>query len=314
MGRSYIIGSFNIRDFNLSNQSADGERIARDFRKIADIIIREKFDVVAIQEVNAELPIEYLVKNFLNRYKNIETEWGYIYSGQASRVSKDPEGYAFIWNEKRLRLLGVPKNNNPRFYDNAGGTSLLRPPYYARFTARGISGGSNFELRLLNVHIRDAISETDRIKEFDTLVKQILPRCCDHQEVSVDGEIMPAYTFLLGDYNLRLDKGPRAQVRIDSITSSSYTGKKRYYKTVQEEPTSLRHVSEQQTIAECYANNYDHFTYEYGLIKKLKMSESRVEALGKYFSSERVPANMLQLYRQKVSDHVPIKMIIDFKV
>ena len=34
----YVIGSFNIRDFNYSNQTAAGEKIARDFDKIAQII------------------------------------------------------------------------------------------------------------------------------------------------------------------------------------------------------------------------------------------------------------------------------------
>ena len=41
---SYLIGSFNIRDFNLSNKSSDGEDVKRDFGKIAEIIIKENFD------------------------------------------------------------------------------------------------------------------------------------------------------------------------------------------------------------------------------------------------------------------------------
>ena len=308
----YVIGSFNIRDFNYSNQSLDGEKIARDFEKIAQIINKEDFAVVGIQEVNAESPVRHLT-HILNMNKSIMQEWEYVYSGQASKEVSDPEGYAFIWNAKKLRLLNVPRNNNPRFYENAGGVTLLRPPYYARFTARGLIGGTNFELRLLNVHIRDAISEIDRIKEFDILVKQVLPRCCDHTEMSIDNEVMPANTFMLGDYNLRLDKGPRAQIRIESITDTNYTGKRRYYKSVQEEPTSLRQVAEQQCIGDCYANNYDHFTYEYDLIKKLTLHEERVEALGAYFSSEKEPSKMLQSYRTKISDHVPIKMNVGLK-
>lgn len=308
----YVIGSFNIRDFNFSNQSSDGERISRDFAKIAQIIEEEDFAVVGIQEVNAELPVKHLTY-ILNMRKDYMHEWAYVYSGQASREVSDPEGYAFIWNTKRLRLLDVPRNNNPRFYENAGGVTLLRPPYYARFTARGLIGGSNFEIRLLNVHIRDAISEVDRIKEFDILVKQVLPRCCDHTELSTDGEYMPAYTFMLGDYNLRLDKGPNAQIKIESITDTNYTGKRRYYKSVQEEPTSLRLADKQQDIRACYANNYDHFTFEYDLISKLKIQEHRVEALGKYFAQEKEPAQMLKMYRAKVSDHVPIRADISLK-
>lgn len=308
----YIIGSFNIRDFNFSNQSSDGEKISRDFNKIAQIIREEDFAVVGIQEVNADLPVKYLT-HILNMEKDYMHEWAYVYSGQASRKVSDPEGYAFIWNTKRLRLLDVPRNNNPRFYENAGGITLLRPPYYVRFTARGLIGGSNFELRLLNVHIRDAMSKVDRRKEFDILVKQVLPRCCDHTEISVGGEMMPAYTFMLGDYNLRLNKGFNAQIEIESITATNYTGKRRYYKSVQEEPTSLRLANEQQDINSCYANNYDHFTFEYSLISKLRIQEYRIEALGKYFAEEKEPARMLQMYRAKVSDHVPVKMDMSLK-
>lgn len=307
----YHIGSFNIRDFNFSNQSRDGEKIGRDFEKIAEIIIKEKFDVVAIQEVNAEIAIKHLT-NVLNKNKNLTIEWEYCYGAPLPGKTKDPEGYAFIWNNKRLRLLEVPRNNNPRLYQDAGGLSLLRPPFYARFTARGMFGGSNFELRLLNVHIRDAVKGEDRIKEFDVLVKQILPRCCDHQEVSMAGEIMPAYTFILGDYNICLNKEARAQFRVDSITESAYTGKRRYYKTVQEEPTSLRMPGNQKTIEECYANNYDHFTYEINLIEKMRLSERRVEGLS-YYKSEKCPLEQLERYRKSVSDHVPICMEIDLK-
>ena len=67
---SYHIGSFNIRDFNYSNQSSDGEKLKRDFDKIAEIIINEKFDVVAVQEVNSRSAIEHLT-NVLNRRKNL---------------------------------------------------------------------------------------------------------------------------------------------------------------------------------------------------------------------------------------------------
>lgn len=54
---SYKIGSFNLQDFNYSSQTEDGEKKTRDFDKIAKIILQEKFDVVAVQEVNAQSPL-----------------------------------------------------------------------------------------------------------------------------------------------------------------------------------------------------------------------------------------------------------------
>ena len=311
---SYHIGSFNIRDFNYSNISREGEKIKRDFDKIAKIIVNENFDVVAIQEVNAESPLKHLTDVLNRKYKRYNREYSYAYGGDMPTSSKDPERYGFIWNNKRLRLIDIPRKKNPSYYQNAGGVTLQRPPYYARFTARGMHGGTNFELRLVNVHILDSKYEPERIAEFDILVKQVLPRICDHQELSSDMEIMPSYTFLLGDYNICLNKSSRAVFKIERITSTNYTGKNRDFVTVQEEATSLRQVKDQQDIESCYANNYDHFTYERNLQNRLRISEARrVEALSKYFSGERGPADKLRNYREKVSDHVPIHINIDLK-
>ena len=137
--------------------------------------------------------------------------------------SRDPERYGFIWNNKRVRLLKTKRNNNPCYYSNAGAISLIRPPYYARFTTRGMLGGTNFEIRIVNTHIRDATREEERILEFNTLVKQVLPRICDLQELSEDGEFMPSYTFLMGDYNLSLNKSERSIYKIEKIESDEDT-------------------------------------------------------------------------------------------
>ena len=317
---SYVIGSFNLRDFNFANKSADGtnEKVERDFQKIAHIILSEQFDVIALQELNSELALQYLT-SVLNRSKTLTCEYECVFGekmhdGKSSLgPSRDPERYGFIWNAKRLRLLQTRRNNNPGYYRNAGANDLIRPPYYARFTARGMLNGSNFELRIVNTHIRDASCEADRITEFDVLVRKVLPRICDHQEISEAGEIMPAYTFLVGDYNLALNKGERAVYRIEKITPTSYTGRLRSYHTVQEEATTLKHPKDQQTIEACYNNNYDHFTYEIDLDTKLQIVPQRVEALTKYFPEEIEPVSKLTEYRKKVSDHVPIKLTVDLR-
>ena len=67
---SIVIGSFNIRDLNFSNENKDGEIQKRDFPLIADMIIKEGFDVVAIQEVNSPMALERIVF-FLNKKKSI---------------------------------------------------------------------------------------------------------------------------------------------------------------------------------------------------------------------------------------------------
>lgn len=312
---SYIIGSFNLRDFNFANESSDGasEKLQRNFEKIARIIIDEKFDVVALQEINAPLPLEYLTQ-LINRYKTPLSEYACCFGANMpmKNTSRDPERYGFIWNAKRLRLIKPRRGTNPGYYENAGALGLIRPPYYARFTARGMLGGANFELRIVNTHIRDASKEEDRIKEFDVLVRQVLPRICDHQEISEDGEFMPSYTFLMGDYNLALNKSERSIYKIETVTTTNYTGRKRLYRTVQEERTTLKLPNNQVSIEECYANNYDHFTYEIDLDKKLMLVPQRVEALSKYYESGASLSEKLKDYRAEVSDHVPIRLTVDF--
>lgn len=311
---SYYIGSFNLRDFNFSNQSTDNssEELKRNFDMIAKIIIKENFDVVALQEINAELPLKYLTQ-ILNKHKSLLREYDFRFGAEMPTHNNDPERYGFIWNTKRLRLIKPHRGTNPGYYENAGVLGLIRPPYYARFTNRGMLGGTNLELRLVNTHIRDATREEERIEEFNILVKQALPRICDHQEITEDGEIIHPYTFLLGDYNLALNKSERAIYKIETITTTNYTGKKRGFKTVQEEATSLRIPKDQTNIEECYANNYDHFTYEIDLDRKLVLKPQRIEPLNKYYSKIGEAADKLKAYRTEVSDHVPIGLRIDLK-
>ena len=313
---AYCIGSFNLRDFNFSNTARDnsGEIMKRDCEKIAKIIIEENFDILALQELNAPLPLKNLV-NILNNHKNRSRAYSFSFGENmpVQLFSRDPERYGFIWNNKRVRLLKTKRNNNPCYYSNAGAISLIRPPYYARFTTRGMLGGTNFEIRIVNTHIRDATREEERILEFNTLVKQVLPRICDLQELSEDGEFMPSYTFLMGDYNLSLNKSERSIYKIEKITPTNYTGKWRSYNTIQNMPTTLRLPNNQSFIEECYANDYDHFTYETDLDLKLIITPQRVEPLIKYFKDSNDVESKLKSYRTEISDHVPIKMIVDLK-
>lgn len=318
MSSEYIIGSFNLRDFNLSTQSTDdsGDKIKRDYERIAKIIRRENFDVIALQEINSKTALNYLLK-VINRYKTPLREYASEFGENMQRPasSRDPERYAFIWNVKRLRLIENARGGNPRYYYHAGALGLIRPPYFARFTARGLPGGANFELRLVNTHIKFGASEAERLNEFNTLVRQVLPRICDLQELSDSGEHMPAYTFLLGDFNLELNKSERSIYRIEAVTETDYTGRHRGFRTVQEEKTSLKQVSAatlSQTVADCYAHNFDHFTYDTELDGELRLVPQRVEALSKYFPERTEAQDKLSAYRSAVSDHVPIKLTVRF--
>ena len=67
----YKIGSFNLRNLGLT---ALGNENARDLKKIADIIRKENFDVVALQEILSE------GKAFTSKgYRVIVDEYGYYF-------------------------------------------------------------------------------------------------------------------------------------------------------------------------------------------------------------------------------------------
>ena len=54
--RDYIIGSFNIRHLNYESD----KDVKKDFDKLAKIIEKEKFDVIAIQEALSDSAIKHL--------------------------------------------------------------------------------------------------------------------------------------------------------------------------------------------------------------------------------------------------------------
>lgn len=321
---SYIIGSFNLLKMDFKSN----EETKKNFDKIANIIREEKFDVIALQEIIAEIAVKEIVKRLGPMY------WDYVFKPSTITVSKDAqrEGYAFLWKKKRLRLVDADsaveikdeyriKRNSTGAYIHQG--SLVRPPLVVRLTPQGLLGGSNFEIRLINTHIAfnspinciDKYGDADlRRMELKTLSEEVYRRVSSKRY----GTNLPAYTILMGDYNLCL-AGCGTPV-VDEIIDITETRK---LKTVQREKTSLKQtvttyntsdlnlehdtdVKNENDISS-YSQNYDHFSYELTLDDKMRLTASRVEALGKYYGND------LELYRKEVSDHVPIKLIMDLK-
>lgn len=315
---SYIIGSFNV--LKLSNETH--EEIRKDYDLLARIISNEGFDVIALQEVLSENPIRDFLLPALGPQK-----WDYVWDAPKMFSTGSQEGYAFLWNKRRLRL--VEAEDNPKIYNRyrirgsrASGTvknligakGLIRPPFVARFTPAGLLGGSNFEIRLVNTHIifekpknaDDFMISSDlsdvriRRQELSTLSEEIYRMVSTKQY----GDNMPSYTFLLGDYNLCLCG---SESKMDEFIKIDNT---RILRTVQKEKTSLKQPQRDDNgnaipLDDYYAHNYDHFSYETDLDDKLKLKVSRVDALAQYCSND------LKIYRQKVSDHVPIKLTLN---
>lgn len=309
--RNYIIGSFNIQHLNLT----------KDFEMLAKIIKHENFDIIAIQEARSRYAVKEIVKELNPRY------WDYAFP-------TDNEEYAFIWRKRRLRLLELPNNReNPQvlrsyhYRKKSGEIQLVRPPYIGYFTAQGVYGGCNFDLRLINTHItfsKPKNAPTDvtvlnaRRNELSILSRDIYGTVSDR----VLGSKRSIFTLLLGDFNLVLDDdGPK--ILKEGYTYVIKNGKQMVFD--QKEKTSLKKLpdsvdnsydnedklefsSQEKYIdgtGEYYSRNYDHFGYDDSLQTKYIIKCARVDAVNYYDD-----ANKLKTYREKISDHVPIKLEI----
>lgn len=300
---SYTIGSFNMLKMNYRSD----KEIAKDYTQIAKIIKTEQFDIVALQEVFNEGSIRHLLLPALG-----PSEWDYVWATPEPFSSSSNEGYAYIWRKKRFRL--VTSSDNPQIYSRVksgvGNGAVIRPPFVARFTPSGLLGGSNFELRLINTHIvfskpsgvTAVVSDADLRRQELKILSEEVYRLVSSKRY---GSFMPAYTILMGDYNLCLaGDGPHFD-RVIPID------KKRNLLSVQTEKTSLKTPSDVDGPgdgSEFYSKNYDHFSYESSLPQKMQLIDSRVEALSKYYQND------LEAYRREVSDHVPIKLVVDLKL
>lgn len=309
----YIIGSFNISKMNLRHNENSG----KDFRRIAEIILSERFDIVALQEVLTRNALVYsgALKSYLGPDWNIR----WAYSEGVSHGAA--EGYAYLWNKRRINLV-----SEPQIYDRKGARGkFVRPPFLARFSPSGLPGGSFFEIRLINTHVAygkpDSIANVGEIEYRRQEIRTLAEETYSWFSTRGYGNNMPSYTIMLGDYNLCLSgDGPK----LNEIIPISET---RFLRTTQHARTSLKKPVEEPEFDpgmpdeeaqdtevatnECewdhYSRNYDHFSYETTLDDRATILVSRVEALGKYYNNE------LANYRKEISDHVPIKLELNLR-
>lgn len=319
----YKIGSFNLR--NLGNPER-GNQSKRDFEKIAEIIKREEFDVVALQEILSEGKAFTSPGSKKSILMELGSHWDFKWGDTESDTDRRGEGYAFLWNTHRLRLAtatlddGTIRTFYPRTY-RGNRAAMVRRPYYARFTPQGRPGGSNFEIRLICIHTHyGSESKEDRTirqKEIDTVLKEIYPRISDR----VYKNNMKSYTIVLGDYNAELykdwkDSLQRVQKPLyiypdndGCVVVKSWDNK--VVRTVQYEFTTLKSSEEtddtKPDAMRGYAHDYDHFSYEDGQFEGVEIDVQKVDAVRKYCSDD------FDSYRKTVSDHVPIYMSIELK-
>ncbi len=357
MGALYKVGSFNVH--NLSSN------VHRDMERIAKITKRNNLDIIALQEVLSEgrriggvtdsqntTVQDGILKHSLMHYlgpdwdccigkpDNHQTsKYPYQYIGNDSRG----EGYAFLWNKKRIELPVINhKISYPAIWNNyhlreSGMLRLIRDPLVGRFKVKN----RNVEIRLITTHIIfgkpaeenlpvaiDFGALTMRKNELKVLAGDIYARISDHHR-DMDG-IVP-YTIILGDYNLN---HPESGIEKSKLTEIMYFDKKgfstvdstkadRVIHTVQHDLTTLQ-KGQDGHAKDGYANNYDHFSFDGRVRRDVFRRCYTIDAVHgnttimsprSYMMATQQPSSPdspFEIYLKDVSDQLPNVMELDF--
>ena len=309
---AFKVGSINMYKFSLQ---AD-EEINKDLRKIANVILEEEFDIIALQEVFNDLAVRRLLSE-------LGTTWDCVWEAPISKSRQSAEGYAFIWNSKRFRLATTAKRGekgqnltsiktfSPRIQSSYKEDEylykgkLIRDPFYARFEA--LYGW--YEVRLINTHIiyNEASDKASRKRELSILA-DIYSRLEDKQYRNS----RRAYTILLGDYNLSLLDIDKTAVDGEAIieVQGRTDRDKKVLVTIQNELTTLkaRSPKEPDVPATGYANSFDHFTLDKKNFRHVSCTPSRIDSVNsKYWNGD------FELHKKEFSDHVPISLTVEFR-
>lgn len=300
---NYVFASMNV----LKAGELSVEQRRKDWATIAKMFLDCGVDIISLQEVFHEKPVEML-RELLSRYSLRGDEWASDFKYQPT-VRNDYEGYAFLWNTRTISLLVDERGKTYQPLIQARySRTVKRPPYVGRFMPAA-DRGPLLEFRIINTHLifgKDAYKKeqdcTDsdlklRLAEYEKLSHEIFAKVSSPlPEGSTSQRI--AYTFINGDYNLLLNRHCRM---IDGPLPASDDS----VQTLRSKRISFQ--CDATTISsngQGYTNNdYDHCT-----------SSGRE---GEYLTVSRISGPEMycngnfDLYRRTISDHVPIFMIFN---
>ena len=344
---AFRIGSFNVKNLSLSTDR-DLDRIARiitenqlDIVAMQEVLSEGKILTgINSKTVSGQAKAyDYSLKRRLGR------NWDICWRAPQTHAKNSEnngdlrgEGYAFLWNTARVDVPRDEHNQKiyPKIWTNyktnvdVGLSRLVRDPCVGRFIARGRKA----EIRLITTHIvyKKHQSEGDaniayktyqseenangmgdveaRNKEFQIIAGQIYPRVSEYYK---DINYTSPYTIILGDYNLNLKTSGATKAFMPAVVCFDERGKKILYNegtsttiyTVQEDLSTLK------TGEDGLANNYDHFSFD-GRVKKqiVPYSARTIDAINQS-PKENGEESRFDIYRQEVSDHLPIVIEIN---
>ena len=142
----YTIGSLNTCRL--------GTARSHDLDKLADIILTEHFDIIALQEVFKPEILDPLKRRLMG--------WE-VSHGRPAQGKFGDYGFAYLWNTKRINECSNDEEPEILTYHVR---EMTRKPYYGRFSPSKLPGGLFFEVRLINVHLcwDSELIKKDRVK------------------------------------------------------------------------------------------------------------------------------------------------------
>jgi len=307
----YKIGSFNVKNLNYSSEKVDEKTVKRSFETIAEIIKKEEFAIVALQEVLSGGAMQRIMQ-LLGKNGRWQYRWERPMPKFAGdKADKRGEGYAYIWDTDKVDLTSVDVDDEtrkflPRIWHQyqQKGVPLVREPYYARFSPIGKVGGCFCEIRLINTHI--VYGDTSKVgvqlrqSEFLKIVQSVYKNIANKRY----GNNMPAYIIVLGDYNLEMHhiQDLKNQTVIQ-VGNSDNARREELVLTRQAELTTINHIKQDDdTYSSDYVSNYDHFSFIERYEKIMNIGIERIDPT-------RYCEDLVE-YWETVTDHVPIKMTI----
>lgn len=340
--------SFNIQKFsrNSINEKKDIDELAKIIRDINP-------DIIAIQEILHPEVLKILLQGIAQQFTRkisesnecnvarksnrtgeihgyTTTEWEGRWAKPISKYGDNiSEGYAFIWNKRKIKLVSNYDNSQvfePRIETFTRKTVLARPPFIGRFTPIN----SRYEFRLINTHIvfskpsalkdvnndfyNPTISDIKlRIEELKALLDNIYTswdkKRYDINHIDTNPKPLSHYTFLMGDYNLSNHQCNGIATNTDIITVIDDKT------TLKQKPkNSNEHLTEETAFSE----DYDHFSFGQSKYKEhnISLPEARIadkNILFDRFDNNSDGASKYDKYRDSISDHLPILLTFDIK-
>lgn len=174
-----ILATWNIREFDSSKY---GERTSESISYIAEII--SHFDLVAVQEVNADLKALEWVQRVLGDW------WKFLVTDVTAGTKGNQERMAFLYDSRKVKFGGLA--GEIVIPPGKGKEQLARTPFVCGFE----TGWLKFMLCTVHIYYgSEKAEDPDRVKEIELLSEFLAGRVEERTAWSKN-------LVLLGDFNI----------------------------------------------------------------------------------------------------------------